>query len=359
MTMADKQLHEFDAEIFAVGKWNGDEYTEQDLDIMVTAFAALGDAVKPPVKLGHNEQQLKEILQDGHPALGWVKTLRKVGSKLVATLTQVPDLVYQAIKAGRYKRVSSEIYWNYKRGDTTFSRVLAGVALLGADIPAVTSLADLEAYLTQSMQDASFDRVGAYSFEANEDGTITTSGGSTMADDTKIYQDKINDLSTQVKELTDKLAANDKVAEDAKTYKAELEAIRKERSDERKADKIKVFTDLCNQMVTDGKLPPATRDILCKFDEHTYSENAGFSVPLDTVEAMLKSFASVVLDTGEKGKKDADKQTEHKDSFEELNAKAKAYSAEKKVSYAMAVQAVLAEDTELAERYLNETQKAE
>jgi hypothetical protein len=43
--MADT-LHDIDVEIFATGKWNGDNYTDKDLDAMVEAFTALSDTVK-------------------------------------------------------------------------------------------------------------------------------------------------------------------------------------------------------------------------------------------------------------------------------------------------------------------------
>jgi hypothetical protein len=359
--MADNdKLHEFDVEVFASGKWNGDTYTDDDLTAMVKAFSALGDTVKPPVKLGHNEKQMKDILGDGQPALGWVKSLKQMGSKLIATITQVPDLVYQAIKAGRYKRVSSEIYWNYKQDGKVFSRVLAGVALLGADIPAVSTLADLEAYLKQSMLDASFDRMTAYTFEADETGTIKdyASKGDDMAEDLKKYQDEIDALKSANTDLSEKLKSYDNLITESKTYKAQLDAIRKERSDEKMEAKKKVFTDLCNSMVEAGKMPPAVRDTLCNFDKLTYSDDGGFSISVDTLSDAFKTL-SLILDKTEKGEEKKNNLPEGATAFEEVNIKAKAYATEKKVGYADAVKAVLTEDTELADRYLSSSAKSD
>ena len=127
-------------EIFSTGIWNGDRYSEKDLDAMIKNFDDVG--FEPPVKLGHNEEQSE--LQDGQPALGYISKIYKVGSKLVADFKELPKKVFDAIKRGNYKRVSSEIYWNYKANGSTFNRVLKAVALLGADIPAVTNLESIE-----------------------------------------------------------------------------------------------------------------------------------------------------------------------------------------------------------------------
>ena len=43
-------------EIFATGKWNGDTYTQEDLQEMVNSFIPLKQTLQPFVKLGHNEK---------------------------------------------------------------------------------------------------------------------------------------------------------------------------------------------------------------------------------------------------------------------------------------------------------------
>lgn len=362
--MADK-LHEFDIEVFASGKWNGDTYTDDDLDTMVKAFSDLQGEIKPPVKLGHNDSQMKEILKDGQPALGWVSRLRKAGSKLIATVTQVPDLVYQAIKAGRYKRVSSEIYWNYKKGGSTYNKVLAGVALLGADIPAVSTLADLEAYLAQSIREASFDRVTAYTFNADDEGKITTDGEEknipekgeqeAMSEEIKGYTDKIAELEAANRELAEKVSTFEQVEQEARSYKDEIEAIRKARADEKRQDKMKVFTDLCDKMVLEGKMPPAVRDTLCSFDKHDYSEDGGYMIQLDTLAEAFKTL-SIILDTKEVGTDS--KPPEMTDIFAEVDSRVKEAMSGKALSYSDAIKSVLADDPDLASRYLDTTNKA-
>jgi hypothetical protein len=132
-------------EIFEVGTHNGDTYTRADLDAMVEASTKVG--FRPPIKLGHSDKQ--ELLQqEGLPAAGWVTNLRRVGNKLVADLVDIPKKVFELIKKGLYDRVSAEIYWDYvTKGGMKYPKVLKAVALLGADIPAVTSLEALRKLL--------------------------------------------------------------------------------------------------------------------------------------------------------------------------------------------------------------------
>lgn len=117
-----------DVEIFATGKWNGDEYNISDLDEMVDAFNKVG--FNPPLKPGHTDEP-------GTPALGWVANLKRVGDKLVGDLIDIPKKVYDVIKDRLFDTVSAEIYWDLERNNRTFKRALKAVALLGAEIPAV------------------------------------------------------------------------------------------------------------------------------------------------------------------------------------------------------------------------------
>ena len=122
-------------EIFASGLHNGDQYSEQDIDDIIAAHKELD--FRPAIKIGHSKDS------PGAPAYGWVTALRKVGGKLVADFESMHDSVITALKDKRYDRVSSEIYFNLKRGGKQFRRALKAVALLGADVPAVAGLTPL------------------------------------------------------------------------------------------------------------------------------------------------------------------------------------------------------------------------
>ncbi len=130
-----------DVEIFEAGYHKGKFYSLDYLDKLVENFKALRDKVKPPVKLGHGSQDL--LHREGLPAGGWVTDVKRVGRKLVATLSEVPEKVYKAIKKGAYKRISSEIYPEFRFGGKNFGPVLKAIALLGADIPEIKTLSDV------------------------------------------------------------------------------------------------------------------------------------------------------------------------------------------------------------------------
>jgi len=132
-------------EVFQIGTHKGIPWTHEDLEEIAANFSLLRDQIKPPVKLGHNEEQ-ELVKNDGHPAAGWVVKLTKVGDKLVANIADVPRKIAQIIKNRGYKRVSSEIYTNLK--DSTgkeHGKVFKGLALLGGDIPHLKNLDDIVA----------------------------------------------------------------------------------------------------------------------------------------------------------------------------------------------------------------------
>lgn len=340
---AHVKTHEFDAEIFSVGIWNGDAYTEGDLNEIVAAFYELQEKIKPPVKLAHDN---KMHLEDGQPALGWVKHLKKVGDKLIATLSDVPEILYKAIKANRYKRISAEIYWNLKEGGKTFKRVLSAVGLLGTDIPAVSNLADLEAYLSMTPEAGTFEKMASYSFEVNESGEI------------KPEKDEVNEMEEkEIKKLTDELneakTKLEKSEGESKTYKAELEVLKKEKADSLKKARTDEIKEFCEQMVKDGKMTPAARDILTKdLDTHVYTDEAGFSITFDAFKKCFETHAKVfdITEKGKDGGDDGDK--DYKTVSEELAAKTTKYMADHKdVNYVEASKAVLDSDKDLAKRY--------
>jgi hypothetical protein len=200
-------------EIFAAGTWNGDAYTVEDLDAMVEAFKVV--PIKAPVKLGHTEAQRWFGQEDGAPALGWIQNLRRVGTKLLCDMVNVPNILVSLIRNGNYKTKSAEIYWNYKNPadpkGKVWPRVLKAVSLLGADLPAVSSLEELQKVL---MSDGSYAiSYGEAQGETRIYSYYERSGGNM---DERQYQEKIDMLSAQLN------AANDRADRmEARAVKAE------------------------------------------------------------------------------------------------------------------------------------------
>ena len=192
-------------EVFASGVHNGDTYTEQDLDDIVAAARELD--FTPPLKAGHSEDK------KGMPALGWARNLRREGAKLLADFTDMPQLVYDAIKDKRYNTVSSEVYWNLTRWAKTFRRALKAVALLGAEIPAVAGLKPLhEMFATDAEVHAGTEvRLHAAAGERTKAGEINYDKEQSIMDE------------KELKALTDRIDAAEKAAAEEKAKREELE----------------------------------------------------------------------------------------------------------------------------------------
>lgn len=131
-------------EVFSVGEWSGSKKVAVNsamLDEIVANFYALNKKTPGygvPVKLGHKTNA-------GDPAFGWMSEIARTGDTLVADFTDVPSSVIDAIGKRRYNSVSIELWPEIKSDGTIFKNVLGGVALLGAEWPAVKGLKPLSA----------------------------------------------------------------------------------------------------------------------------------------------------------------------------------------------------------------------
>jgi hypothetical protein len=138
-------------EILRPGRWNGREYTTDQLAAMVDAFHDLKDVYAPPGKLGHNKEQAL-LANDGLPAAGWVKDLRMNDDRLVADFAKVPAKLGELIEAGAYRTRSAEVWFNADFDGKQYPAVLKAVSWLGADAPAVKGLGDICALYTEEQE---------------------------------------------------------------------------------------------------------------------------------------------------------------------------------------------------------------
>jgi len=118
---------------------------QYDADIILKNMSAipekLGISYRIPLVVGHDEDG-SWLKDSGYPAAGWLESVRKVGTKLVATVVDVPKKIAELIRARAYRTVSPEIYTNFggKMGPA-----LRRVALLGGQIPHIKTLDDVMA----------------------------------------------------------------------------------------------------------------------------------------------------------------------------------------------------------------------
>ena len=236
---------ERDVEIFAVGVWNGMDFTREDLMVIANSFHQLGDNHDVPLKLGHNEEQ---PFTDGQPALGWVSDVWVIGDKLMAHFVNIPEIVHNAMEAELYKHVSIELDMGVEHKGEFFPLVLSGVALLGSDIPAVNTLEDLNELMGRPVK-ANLSSESRSFFTAKGD----------------------DDMTNEIEKLKAELAAKDEALKDAVGKNVGLEtqvttfaAKDKVREDTDKVAKFaKHKADLTadlDQLVKDKKITPAKRE---------------------------------------------------------------------------------------------------
>lgn len=354
------ETHTFDAEIFSVGVWNGDNITIQDLNDMVKNFTRLQGKIKPPLKLGHNDKGINKNISDGQPSFGWVSALRVAGEKLIGTFSDVPTIIKKAIDKGRYKRVSAEVYYKVKSGKELFGKALKAVSLLGADIPAVKNLADLKAFFTDVPEDELkalfgktpdmdlFDRMACYTLDVDNNGTILN---------------KEDNMSEErIKELEKELATyKEQTGTEADKLKAEIKAFKDKGAKDAKEAHQKSLTELAESMVKEFKMTPASRDALVKdLETHSYSEETGYSISVDTLTAMFKDMP-VIVELKEKAEVESEEGKKKKKALkfdsvgDELDHRVAEYRKEHKdVSYTDATIAVLEADEAFATKYTEE-----
>ena len=331
--MADDKTYDIEnKEIFAVGIWNGVTITEKDLEEIEKNYYALKEQLHPPLKLGHREN-LNKKNKDGEPALGWISNVKKVGQKLKASFTKLPEIVYRAIKKGGYRTVSSELFKNYTNNGKSYGKVLAGVALVGADLPAVTTLEDLADYYTENDID-----IIEYTID---EGNIME-----IAELQKIHDEELALAKASKEQATANLQR--------------LEAENKRLSDRlalqeytQKADTFKTF---CEDNVKAGKLTPASRDKLVNIiDKKEFTDgNTEILFTVDDVKEIIENSA-VILKPGEMGQGTGNKpNAQYTDAGAEVAKLTKEYMNEFKVDYDIALNAILTNNTELANDYIND-----
>jgi hypothetical protein len=252
-------------------------FSDGDLDEIQRSFDLLGLAGRVPLKFGHNEDQ---PLTDGQPALGWVGRLYREGKKLLGDFTDLPQVVYDLIKAGRYKFLSVELLGNVKAGSRVIPWVLDAVALLGADQPAIGTLKDLQS-LTMARGSGLQSSVRVALTRATPNGGHKPN----MADEDK-GKDDIKAILARLdaaERERDMLKLTAAKAESAETKLAELQAATK-------AEKVTAHRATINALfesaIKDKKILPAVRERFKR--AYPYDKDEILGIPVTDVETFIR-----------------------------------------------------------------------
>jgi len=276
-----------DFPFFKTGTHNGKSYSESDLDRLVTNFYSLKNIVQPVLKLGHGGQ--KFLKNEGLPAIGWIESIKKMGQILYADIKNIPKRIYELLKNKAYRRPSAEIYEDYQvelygnfkdEKGQQYGLTLSAIALLGADIPAIKSLPDIEALFNN---DAFTSIITCYNenYDRNKGGLIMADEQAGLSPQittqTQTTEQQIATLQTELKAKADQVA------------KLEAEAAQIKETQRNEGIKATIA-----KYKESGKVLPvqesALSTLLLSFDDvkvFTYSDN-GTSQTLKQAELLFK-----------------------------------------------------------------------
>lgn len=337
-----QKTYSLDVEIFAVGTWNGMPFEREDLFSIASAFNSLSEVHQVPLKFGHNDEQ---PMTDGFPALGWVKDVWVQDNKLMARFTDVPEIVYNAIQSRLYRNVSVELDMGVEHKGSYYSLVLSGVALLGADIPAVNTLADLKTFMGRD-DGLKFDKRVAFTAVSVNNGGVKMPTVEELEAALAAEKAKTQALEGQVSTFS-----AEKVELEGKVAWFEAENKRREEND-RKAMFSAKKTDLTEKLdglVKSEVITPAQRE---KFMADWKDDEATIEKIEFAVSMLGDGKADKGLDTKETGKVGTTDQDEAgKQPDEILTDRTYAYMRENKVDFSVAKREVLRQDPKLATEY--------
>lgn len=348
-------------EIFRTGTWKGSKQvtiTEDDLDAMVASFDALAPTagLRPPLKLGHSDAQ-KFMRQGGSgaPALGWVDRIWRDGNRVLADFSSVPGTLLDMIKRRLYNSLSIELFQSYEFEGTVYRNVLAAVAILGAELPAVKGLKELSASL---FDDTSTERIALTEHEGEPMPATYTQEQldalveAAVAKARAAFKAETDAAVVKLQaDLTDLQAQVTEQKQRAERAEVALTTFRED------AAKARVVGAV-DALIKEGRLLPKEKDAVIAFAQSLDAKSKikfgdKEQSPLDQYLDQLAARPKVV-DFSERGAgKGEGERSSGARAEEELDAKAKAKVAASngKVTYSEAVQNVLAEDEDLKRRY--------
>ncbi len=234
-----------DIEVFEAGTYRGVTYDDAKLDEIVKNTNEFLSEIKPVAVIGHDEEQ-DLLKQSGLFSAGWMLPVKKVGTKIVASFKDVPQVLAELINKGAFKRISSEIYNNYNGKGLALRRV----AILGGDIPEVKTLQDIAALYAEEPH-------GETTWLDFHEGEPESIRKEKEMEATKL-QEQITTLSEAVTKLQEEGKAKD---ERIKALESEKEAAITKLSETQKAQKKTEIHNFCETLKRDGKVIPAMQDL--------------------------------------------------------------------------------------------------
>ncbi len=135
-------------EVFAVGQWNGENYSREDLAGIVEAFKPTLEEIHPWVTINHTDPDALKVALGGVAALYLNSQPGRdygPGERLFADLVNLPRELALAVAHRNFQRPSIELRIDYESVKTgeKYPLVLQAVSFEGAKLEAVRVLDDL------------------------------------------------------------------------------------------------------------------------------------------------------------------------------------------------------------------------
>lgn len=242
-------------EIFKAGNYPQGAFTESDINSLVQHYDP--SFCEAPITLDHTQKG---------PAYGWVSALKNEKGKLKASFRDVTDDLKEFVQAGKYKKISVEIYRDLE-GKKPY---LKAVSFLGAAIPQVKGMEPIE--FKESPSDV-------YTFELAEE---TTTEVQTFQQDLQNLNQSIQSFSEQIDMLnkpdnkevieakTQIINLKQKLEEvTSKLTKFQDDSLLREKAEEeltrlRLQMRKNEFEQFLNEQIAYGNLTPSQKDLSLK-----------------------------------------------------------------------------------------------
>lgn len=317
-------------EVFKAGKYPQGKFTKKEIAQIAKNYDPT--FCEAPITIDH---------QQSGPAYGWVDTVKADGDKLKVSFKEIPSEFEQDVNAGKYKKVSVELYKNLE-GKGAY---LKAVSFLGAATPQVKGLEPIK------FMEAESDTFEFESEDAEED------------EPQKFSEDEINDLKNQVNSLEKQVSGfmeNNKKTETIKTLKEKISALEdslavfkqkaddsveilKELNDIKSSIKNKEYENFIDKQIDEGKILPKERDFMLSiFQELDSVQKFGEDSPvLSDFKSFIESspprieFKEVATKTKHNGKdnNEVEKFANADEDSLEIFKEAKALSEKENISF--------------------------
>jgi len=337
----------FDVEILRTGTWQGATgpeitFKSDDLHDMVTNFELLKSEHSVAVKRGHT-------VDKGDIALGWIDTLWVEGDRLLAKFAAVPKIVREAIQKNLFRKVSIEAMKGVTfNGKKLKGWVLDAVAILGAEVPAVSGLKDLGTYLASR----SLEHGTKVAF------TVDMSNENEEVKMDKDIQERFDALEATVKASQ---AAADKDRQENEELKAKLQKAEAEKVELQKketAEKVEAAREAAEKVLDEAvkakAIIPAQRESFAKLFKLS-DDQAVVELDIDELRKAVDSKTKAEF-SREKGSNDGDRRTEgqvHDDPSLELDRLAKLeLDKQPTIGYGRALEIAMERNPELAKEHV-------